>query len=212
MNTEPNQRPNRFSAFGAEREKLAGFIEQCPGRYAVEIGACRGATTAVLAEACRRAGKQLIAIDPWDDRQDEAGEEAYRAFLRAIEPYGRLVTVMREDSQDADLPEEAKGNLCLVFVDGDHTYPRCRMDMERYYRLLAPGGCLAVHDTFCVYWGREVQKGFTEFIHRLPLPLEIHHFQYEPTLAEAADHDHKTSGISYLFRKTEAGPTPTERL
>lgn len=190
-----------YSAFEPEKQKLAEFITNCPGQFVIEIGAYKGATTVYLADECESAGKQLIAIDPWDNRQDGSDEDTFAEFTRRIRPYKDRVTVIRDDSQHAELPEDVSGNVCLVFIDGDHTYPHCRRDMEKFYPLLSTGSCLAVHDTFCPYWGAGIRKGLKEFIKQLPRPTEVFHYQYEPTEEEEAKYKHSASGISYLFRK-----------
>ena len=36
----------------------------------------------------------------------------------------------------------------LVFIDGDHAYEQARRDFDNAVRILAPGGTIAVHDTW----------------------------------------------------------------
>lgn len=187
-----------YSAWRAEKERLMQFLLG-PGHYAIEIGSFAGSTSRALGVACEFLDKQLICIDPWEG---ENGEEQYGQYLQAIADIRGSVTTIRARSCAARslLPEDAHGNVCLLFIDGDHTYPGPLYDMRFYWPLLAEGGAMAIHDIFDVWWYGGILKSLTEFFVDKPgYCLEAMNFI--PTSKQARDAKHGSSGLIWAFKE-----------
>jgi hypothetical protein len=115
-------------------EVLAGIALSHPGCCYVEIGVEHGVSMNVVAPCCREAHGCDIA-----DR------------ARAM-PRGTRFWHMSSDEfferYDGPAPN-------LVFIDGGHAYDQARRDYENAERILAPGGTIALHDTWP---GSEAEK------------------------------------------------------
>lgn len=190
---------SKFSAWPCEKEKLSEFIKSTPGKYVCEIGCYLGMTTRSMAATCACVGKTLVAIDPWDNRQDGADESIYKQFLNNINNFADVIQIVRSPSLEAVLPTDFAGNCGLVFIDGQHTYPNCMLDMQKYYSLLIKGGVLAVHDTFCPGWDVHVMRGFNDFCNTL-IPCVVNHMVYWPTKSECALYNHNKTGLSWVVK------------
>jgi predicted O-methyltransferase YrrM len=137
------------------------------GAAIVECGTYLGRSTACLAAAIQRSGKQ-IACDTIDtflgvpeaqwlgtppaDRFTFADQEALRvdgtleAAARAhLAPYGDTVRIRCADAIAA-AADYADGSLDFVFLDDDHTTDHVLREVRAWWPKIKPGGVLAGHD------------------------------------------------------------------
>lgn len=118
-----------------------------------EIGCAHGASSIILAEAAQETGGGLICIDHFPEDyygQPFFGDYARKAFVKNTKKYKMLFHL--------DIPsEQASGQvqamlehwvrpLCVLFIDGDHSYEAVKKDCELYLPLLKSGGYVAFHD------------------------------------------------------------------
>ncbi|MGE4298885.1 MAG: class I SAM-dependent methyltransferase [Desulfovibrionaceae bacterium] len=186
------------AAWPAEQRKLAELAALAPGSRVIEIGCFMGATTVWLAAMCRRLGKQLIAIDPWDGVQDGSDERVHEIFRRNTAAYGDVVHVIRAKSGDALplLPADCAATCGLTFVDGMHTYPHVLYDLRDYWRALMPGGIMVVHDVFEATYHKGINRALAEF-----RPMgEVNYLRYGPGQEEMRQYRHGPCGLAW-FRK-----------
>lgn len=186
-----------YSAWKIEKQKLVEFLLG-PGHYAIEIGSFCGSTSRVLALTCKILRKQLICIDPWQTKEDQS---RYLRYLENIKNLADTVITLRASSCAALelLPSDVRGNVCLLFVDGDHAYPQPLHDMIHYWPLIAEGGVMAVHDVFDVWWHGGIFRALTEFFEdKHGYCLEA--INYIPTPDEARDAKHSSSGLIWAFK------------
>ncbi|HEY5316624.1 MAG TPA: class I SAM-dependent methyltransferase [Solirubrobacteraceae bacterium] len=108
-------------------EVLAGIALSYANCCYVEIGVEHGVSMSVVAPCCAEAHGCDVA--------DRSGAM----------PAGARFWHMSSDeffaSYDGAPP-------ALIFIDGDHTYAQARRDYENAGRILAPGGVIALHDTW----------------------------------------------------------------
>jgi hypothetical protein len=186
-----------YSAWRVEKEKLTELLHN-PGRYAIEIGSFGGGTSRTLGIACQALGKTLICIDPWED---ELGEQQLPRYLAAVADLGKSVITIRARSSQAIqlLPKDLPGNVCLLFIDGDHAYPQPLYDMEQYWPLVGDGGAMAIHDIFDMWWHRDIFRSLTEFFLDKPgYCLEA--INYVPSKEESVTAKHQSSGLIWAIK------------
>lgn len=137
-----------YSPFPEEVGIIIELAETRPlGSKIVEIGSYEGDTTIELAKAFPFS--KIIAIDPWDNKQDGSGEVVYKTFTINTREYSNISHIRRRSHK---VKLEGVG---FVFHDGDHRKP----DFQRWYDMLIPGGILVVHDIHDKGWP-EVRKAF----------------------------------------------------
>jgi len=117
---------------------------QARGRFVLEVGSFRGSSLMVLAMALRAAKSDLpiVSVDPHLD-QPFNRDHALLA-LRQIGEDGRLIQIPMRSDVVAGLLQPASASL--IFIDGDHGYEQVKADIANYDPLLAPGGCMVLHD------------------------------------------------------------------
>lgn len=116
------------------------LTESLPATVVVEVGAYRGETTRLLAQATSR---KLIAVDPFMGYG--ASEEDYDCFRRNI---ADLTNVIHERKCSGEAVRTWNhGAIGLIFIDAVHDYVNTAFDIEAWMPLLVEGGVLAMHDT-----------------------------------------------------------------
>lgn len=127
------------------------------GRWIVEIGSHHGRSTAALVTG-KPKDVRLVAIDPYPG---SGGVEDMRAFCRTMERIGAgpEVGLFWGTSEEAararqlvfaadQVPEAAKPEIGLLFVDGLHDRNSVLLDMELWEAFVARGGAVMFHDAF----------------------------------------------------------------
>lgn len=157
-----------------EKSEIVRHIRELRAKRVVEIGAFRGETTRVIADAVAEQGGKVIVIDPmtWATEVvrngiarhlsasfpravaalewllDRASYEP--AFWRNVGGKGRENVVLhRVLSTDRALLAKDDEDLTLfdlLFVDGDHGFDGALGDLERWGRRVRKGGVVLVHD------------------------------------------------------------------
>jgi predicted O-methyltransferase YrrM len=130
----------------------------------VEIGTYCGKSTLYLASAARQTGAAVVTVDHHrGSEENQAGWEYHDTTL--VDPAsGRLDTLpqLRRNLESAQVEDvvvaivgrsEQVGRIwstpaAMLFLDGGHTEEQARADYEAWWRHVAPGGLLAIHDVF----------------------------------------------------------------
>ena len=151
-----------YSLYPRERDFIWNTLERVhnEGDTIIEIGSYNGITSSWLGLYCKQKGGQVYCIDPWDNSQDNSGEEQYKNFI--INTANLPITPIRTYSNDVNFNMFA--NVSFIFVDGNHTETCCNNDMKHYYPLLKKGGVMFVHDVFDIYWGPNIKRAVDNFV------------------------------------------------
>ena len=120
-------------------------------RRIVEIGVYKGRSTRVMCEATQG---RVLSFDPWDDPLTcPKPGEALKEFKKNLRPHlvSRTLTAIARSTRDPHAMVQARRWLNgekadLVFIDGDHTEPNVRGDVEMALELVGSGGIVAGHD------------------------------------------------------------------
>ena len=131
-----------------------------PGRGTIlEIGSFKGKSTVGLASIAARYGLgKVVTVDPHTapsvtdpDLQGQTSSwNDFRATLRAAGVEG-AVEVHRAFSRD--LARGWDRPIRVLWIDGDHTYPGAKEDIDLFRRHLADGAIVALHDVLHTFEG-----------------------------------------------------------
>jgi len=117
-----------------QRARIARIADYCANRWPgdlTEIGCYVGGNTKILAQTARKYGRRVIAIDPWETGTQDCKGGEYEIFLRNMEPYLDIVSIVRFRSQSPYAAAVlAAAGLCFAIIDGLHTYAGCLSDIR----------------------------------------------------------------------------------
>lgn len=169
-----------WSTSEEERSEICRAISAIEGSRVLEIGAFKGETTRVLAEAACERGGYVAVIDPmrWSDevvthwpgsltRLGGAllGDASYEAdFWQNVGALRSHVRLHRSTSCSPELTDHVPPDLAeldVIFVDGDPSYEGVGGDLWHWGRRTAPGGTIFVHHATPAFPG--VMQALEEF-------------------------------------------------
>ncbi len=135
------------------------FAKDCMERLdgdILEIGSRYGAHTVPFLDLAAYYGRKVIAIDPYNGKQEGNGE-VYEEFLKNIGERKNLIHY-REQSQNQILQQKIidENKFCYVFVDGLHDDDACTQDINFTEKVLQPLGLMCVDDTNYLKDNREM--------------------------------------------------------
>jgi predicted O-methyltransferase YrrM len=112
--------------------------------------------------------KMLYLVDPYEyytgydcsDFRDYNPEESYTMAKETLKDFSNK-TFIRKKTEDAinDIPD----NLDFVYIDGNHSYPYVKKDLELMYKKVRSGGLIGGHD-FTLGDHTGVCKAVVEFV------------------------------------------------
>jgi len=131
------------------------------GAHFVEVGAWLGRSTAYMAGQIAKSGKRITfdAVDTWDGGSDtpvnarlrkelaKQQEPIFDQFLRNMHACGvqdHVRYVRANSAEAASIYPDA--SLDFVLIDGDHSEPMVKRDMEAYWSKIKLGCMMAGHD------------------------------------------------------------------
>jgi hypothetical protein len=176
----------------AQRRALVAMLPR--GGVGAEVGAWKGDFSAQLLRRTRP--QRLYLVDPWEYRDDPeyahamfgdrtpGGQQKMDAIHDAVcARFAREIAAGKVVVKRARSTEAAAGldSLDWAYIDGDHTYPAVRQDLEAYYPLIRPGGVLAGDDYGMVGWWEDgVRRAVDEFAatHGCELTVMGHQFAF----------------------------------
>lgn len=146
---ERDKRPAIQTAVMPMESRALYELAQAAGSV-LEVGAWFGYSTVLMA----RAGALVYSIDPHTELDD-----TWETFNANLEEFGvrERVTVDRDYSSKV-LPrlERLGARFGAAFIDGDHSFETCSLDIRHARRLVRPGGVIACHD-YTPLWPGVVQ-------------------------------------------------------
>lgn len=117
----------------------------------VEIGVRFGWNAETMMEALPI--ERLYCVDPYEDYIDGDGRkkyaDGYRAAHSRLKKYGGKVQFILERSSVA--VDKLPDNLDFVYIDGNHTYPYVKKDIEMYWPKIRDGGVLGGDDFYAQF-------------------------------------------------------------
>jgi len=124
--------------------------------HIVEVGAWKGKSAYYMCQQIKKSGKKIKfdVVDTWigtlhEKRHardpDVVAGTLMEAFLKNMKPWEGMYTPIRATSVEAAALFE-DDSLDAVFVDGDHTYPAVKADIEAWLPKLKKGGILCGDD------------------------------------------------------------------
>ena len=91
-----------------------------------------------------RPDGRVYCIDTWEnDGMTEGKRSTFDIFKQNTGAFKNIIPVV---GRSTTVPLPFTGQADLVFIDGDHSYPGVRADVDRFASFVREGGCLALHD------------------------------------------------------------------
>ena len=136
-------------------------LQQSPGAVLLEIGSYVGASSCFLAAAASEIrGAKVHCVDTWQNEgMTEGQRDTWSEFQENIMPYRAIIVPHR--GQSFDIARKFNEKVDLLFIDGDHSYEGCQLDVENWLPHLKPSGLIIMHD---YGWAEGVQKVVHKFI------------------------------------------------
>jgi len=170
------KRKDWCSPFESEKQVIENLLNNCDGKYAIEIGSFYGNTTARLATICEKKNIILFVIDPW------IYANSYYIYKQNIKSFNCINTIKKTSKKALKEIKPIVNQKCgFIFIDGDHSYQTVKFDLENYFPLLLKNGVIISHD---IYFSTDVKKAFDEF----SKDKNYKTFKYEPTKDESLRH------------------------
>ena len=124
----------------AETEELQELARGC---QVLEVGSLLGYSTVVLAQVAHR----VFSVDPHGGYPTDHPRPTLPAFLQNLEDYHVLDKVVQIIGYDHwVVPSFRDKEFGLVFIDTTGTYNQTLDSAMMAWRVVAPGGHLAIHD------------------------------------------------------------------
>lgn len=134
-----NRREVRFLFIAAAVPTAQGEI--------LEIGSFKGLSTVILAKGARWAAQnKVVACDYFPAPKDPSARPRYEIFLENLEKNGLSENVEIHRKFSAELARDWNRPIRLLWIDGDHSYPGVKKDVDGFFPHLVPGAIVALHD------------------------------------------------------------------
>lgn len=140
----------RLTLYRHARRQMAGSI-------LLEIGSYLGASSCFLAAGTseiRGGGGKVYCVDTWqNEAMTEGKRDTWTAFQKNTFRYRTIIVSHR--GQSVDVAKNFHEKIDLLFIDGNHSYEGCRLDVESWLPHLKPNGLVIMHD---YGWAEGVRK------------------------------------------------------
>lgn len=151
------------------REELADLCNRLGYVRAAAVGVDQGAYEKSF--MARWKGHRLWLVDPYEPYAHMPFDRTLDMMMAvaALSSFGDRVKFLRLPSARAAryVRETAPQ---FVYIDGNHLYESVKEDIEAWWPVLAPGGCLAGHDYIA---GNGVAKAADEFAAAIGKPMHF---------------------------------------
>jgi len=127
-----------------KRKHLAELFCTLGFTEGVEVGTQRGIFAKVLCE--NNPQLHLSCVDPWsspNEKVQKAHNEKYAIALQNLNDHN--VSIIRKASMDA-VGDFKDKSLDFVYIDGDHSFESCILDILHWTKKVKSGGIVAAHD------------------------------------------------------------------
>uniref|UniRef100_A0A6M3JPR9 Putative methyltransferase n=1 Tax=viral metagenome TaxID=1070528 RepID=A0A6M3JPR9_9ZZZZ len=159
---------------------LAEMMRDMEFQVGVEIGTYLGDSASIWCKT--NPNLNLTCVDPYAPytgrRSTSTQESIYQAACEALKPY--RATIMRVASMEA-VPTFADDSLDFVFIDGDHLFDPCMMDLICWVPKVRKGGMVLLHD-YTVMQGPGVIKAVDAYTHCHSISPWYATMDYTPTV------------------------------
>ena len=115
---------------------------------ACEVGVCRGEFSKHLLQNWNC--KKLYLVDFWDHTESyregfHKQNENYEKMISNLEPFKDRIVVCRGES--AKIAKTFEDEMFdFIYIDADHSYEACKLDLESYWPKLKQGGIMMGDD------------------------------------------------------------------
>lgn len=135
---------------GGTRIRLAELFGELGFNNGVEIGTHKGKYAEVFCKMNKKL--KLTCVDPWlayISLSQQVQDTLYDMSLKRLSKYN--VTIVRKRSMEFvnSIKDES---IDFVYIDGDHEYDQCSLDILSWVPKVKPQGIIATHDYYNLFW------------------------------------------------------------
>ncbi len=174
------------------RDVFLPIIEKLSPIFSIEVGAWKGGTSVVFAEALKRANPEacLLCVDTWLGSLEHINQPNQEWDLRPMMEHGFprlyehwMTTVLDAGVEDVVVPlantsttaakwlSRTELKAGFIFIDAGHDEDDVTTDINAWWPLLAPGGILAGDDWSPMWPG--VEAAVSAFCVREGLKVQV---------------------------------------
>ncbi|MEA2763221.1 MAG: 1-O-methyltransferase [Gemmatimonadaceae bacterium] len=137
---------------------IAAALAPAEGKN-LEIGSFKGRSTIGIAHVCRHYGLgKLVAVDPHTapcatDPDLKGKTDTLEDFRANLTRAGLSDQVDTRVMLSGNLASKWSDPIRFLWIDGDHTYPGAKADVQLFKPYLVPGALLLMHDVLGTHYG-----------------------------------------------------------
>jgi predicted O-methyltransferase YrrM len=145
LKIQPDDTPPYCGAYKIKRSDLIEIFKRSGFKIGAEIGVNKGNHSEMMCQMM--PDLELTCVDPWKDyikRNDpQTQEKCYQEAKEKLSKYN--VTIIRDTSLNA-VKLFPDNYFDFVYIDGNHTFDDCIMDLVFWSQKVRSGGMVAGHD------------------------------------------------------------------
>lgn len=120
-------------------EYVLSLLDWHKPRVCVELGTNTGGSAIAVARLIRKWGGILFCIDKWD------GSVSYKECALNLEQ-AEISNVILVQDDTVHAARNWRQAIDYLYVDADHSYAGCKLDLDLWWSFLRPGGLIAGDD------------------------------------------------------------------
>jgi hypothetical protein len=143
------------------REDLPAIWRDAGYHVGAELGVWRGSFSEHILKTMPEV--HLHSIDPWEVYSQSkittaAHQKNYAQAMARLQPFVDAGRCDVHKARSTDMAAKfADGSLDFVFIDGDHSFDGCVLDLIQWVPKVRKGGMVAVHDYCLMRRGRVIE-------------------------------------------------------
>jgi predicted O-methyltransferase YrrM len=145
---------------GMGREKLYQLFNELGYCYGAEIGVRDGENASTMFHTIPNL--HLFLVDPWFYIETSRITKTYHD--RALRRMKNRAATIYHMTGDAAAQKVADNSLDFVFIDGDHSYDGCMLDIILWSRKVKSGGIVSGHDYIYKRQGEGVKRAVDNYV------------------------------------------------
>lgn len=125
-------------------EQILGLVEKHRPVVCVELGTNKGCSAIATVRLLRQWGGYLTCVDRW--MPDGSNLVGVGTFAETIITEGVSASIHMIVAETDEAARRWQGEIDYLYIDADHTFESCTLDLEMWWPHLRVGGLIAGDD------------------------------------------------------------------